>query len=79
MVTLITSEMVDSQEIEVLDPEYTRLVNRGGEVLRVYYSGLGDFSQADFEKIPAFGMWARRGKSAEQLLEDVSGRWGGED
>jgi len=74
MVTL-TNEMVDSQDIEVLDPEYTRLVNRVGEIPRVYYSGLDDFFQTDFKRIPAFGMWAGRGKSAEELLEDVSGRW----
>jgi len=92
MVTL-TNEMVDSQDVEVLDPEYRRLVSRVGEVPRVYYndapelahsartqllSGLEDFFQTDFGKIPAFGMWAGRGKSAEELLEDVSGRWGGE-
>lgn len=77
MVTL-TNEMVDSQDIEVLDPEYTRLVNRVGEIPHVYYSGLDDFFQTDFGKIPAFGMWAGRGKSAEELLEDVSGRWDGE-
>jgi hypothetical protein len=89
MVTL-TNEMVDSQDMEVLDPEYTRLVSRVGEVPRVYYtielarsartpllSGLED-SRTDFGKIPAFGMWAGRGKSADELLEDVSGRWGGE-
>lgn len=91
MVTL-TNEMVDCQNVEILDQEYKRLVSKLGEAPRVYYndapelahsaraqllSGLEDFFQTDFAKIPAFGMWAGRGKSAEELLEDVSGRWAG--
>jgi len=92
MVTL-TNEMVDSEDREVLDPEYERLVKRVGQVGRIYYndapelahsartqllSGLENFFQTDFAGIPAFGMWASRSKSAEELLEDVSGRWNGE-
>jgi hypothetical protein len=31
---------------------------------------------ADFETVPAFGMWANRGQTSETLLQQVSGNWG---
>jgi len=92
MVTL-TNEMVDCREVEVLDPEYERSFRTVLGVWRLYFDdalelpysarsqllwGRENFFETDFGQIPAFGMWAGRGKSSEELLGDVSGRWDGQ-
>jgi hypothetical protein len=82
--------MVDCEEVEVLDQEYERSVKTVLGVWRLYFDdapelpysaraqllwGRENFFETDFGQIPAFGMWAGRGKSSEELVEDVSGRW----
>lgn len=83
----LTNEMVDSEEVEVLDQEYERSVKRArrlyfADALELMHSaraqllwGRENFFETDFGQIPAFGMWAGRRKSSEELLGDVSGRW----
>ena len=89
MVTL-TNEMVDCEEVEVHNQEYQRSVKWGwrfyfDKALELMHSaraqllwGRENFFETDFGQIPAFGMWAGRGKSSEELLGDVSGRWDGQ-